>query len=291
MKTWDLIKLTALAKRTNGRAEIAVGLIDGPVTITHPGLMTENIREVPGRLPGVCSRASSIACMHGTKVAGILSGRRTSQVAGICPGCTLLVRPIFSETSAQKNNMPNTTPAQLAEAIVDTVKAGAKIINMSMGLEKTSLSRQRVIEEALNYAARRGVIVVAAAGNQGMLTSSTVTRYPWVIPVVAYNYQGRPMQLSNLSQSIGRLGLGASGDDMVSLNAAGGLSIFSGTSAATPFVTGAIALLWSEFPSASAVEIKNALLGAVNAARHSVVPPLLNAEAAYQQLKQTIRRN
>jgi hypothetical protein len=51
-----------------------------------------------------------------------------------------------------------------------------------------------------------------------------------------------------------------------------------------PFVTGAIALLWSEFPAASAAQIKLAVTQAAMPRRASVVPPLLDAWAAYQVL-------
>ena len=49
--------------------------------------------------------------------------------------------------------------------------------------------------------------MVAAAGNQGTLGSSAITRHPWVIPVVACDLRGRPMNESNLGSSIGRRGL------------------------------------------------------------------------------------
>ena len=51
---------------------------------------------------------------------------------------------------------------------------------------------------------------------------------------------------------------------------------------ATPFVTGAIALLWSAFPTATAMQVKFAITQAYAPRRTTVVPPLLNAWAAYQ---------
>jgi hypothetical protein len=80
-----------------GRPEVGVGLIDGPVALGHPGLAAGSIREIPGGLPGGCARASSVACGHGTFVAGILAARRDSPAPAICPGSTFLVRPIFAE--------------------------------------------------------------------------------------------------------------------------------------------------------------------------------------------------
>ena len=57
-----------------------------------------------------------------------------------------------------------------------------------------------------------------------------------------------------------------------------------GTSAAAPFVTGAIALLWSMFPDASTAEVKSAVTRA-DLRRATVVPPLLDAWAAYQLMQ------
>jgi hypothetical protein len=63
--------------------------------------------------------------------------------------------------------------------------------------------------------------VIVAAGNQGTLGSTAITCHPWVIPVVGYDLQGRPMNHSNLGSSIGRRGLGAPGDRITSIGANG----------------------------------------------------------------------
>src|SRR5215472_11205693 len=255
----DLVQLTALMDRTSGRPEISIGLIDGPVVLNQPDLVSTNISEVPGKLRGTCSRADSVACSHGTFVAGILSARRGSVAPAICPGCTLLLRPIFAETASGDGLMPSATPEQLAEAIVDCVDSGARLLNLSAALVEPSSQGERRLHEALDYAASRGAITVAAAGNQGTVGSSAITRHPAVIPVAACDLQGRPLAESNLGSSIGRLGLSAPGEGVTSLGTNGKPQTFGGTSAAAPFVTGAIALLWSEFASADATEIKLAV--------------------------------
>ena len=180
--------------------------------------------------------------------------------------------------------MPSATPLELAAAIIDCINAGARVINLSLGLAQPSTKGDQALEEALNQAIRRGVIVVAAAGNQGTLGSSAITRHPWVIPVVACDLRGRPMNESNMGSSIGRQGLMAPGDNIMSLGSEGQSLTLGGTSVAVPFVTGATALLWGEFPSATAAQIKLALTQASTPRRASVVPPLLDAEAAYQSL-------
>jgi subtilisin family serine protease len=280
----DLVKLKALMQRTSGSPEVKIGLVDGPVVTQHPDLAGEHLREIPGKNGGSCNQANSAACLHGTFVAGILSAKRTSPAPAICPSCTLLIRPIFAEATSGSEHMPSATPEELAAAIIECIDAGARVINLSLALEQPSTKGEQALEEALNQAVRRGVIVVAAAGNQGTLGSSAITRHPWVIPVVACDMRGRPVNESNLGSSIGRRGLRAPGDSITSLGSEGQSLTFSGTSVAVPFVTGAIALLWSEFPAAAAAQIKLSITQTATPRRASVVPPLLDAAAAYQIL-------
>lgn len=289
MNHLDLVKLPALMELTRGRSEIVVGLIDGPVAMNHPDLVSANIHEVPGGSQGTCVQTSSAACVHGTFIAGILCAKRGSVAPAICPGCTLLVRSIFLEMRAGEEQMPGATPEELGAAIVESVEAGARLLNLSVALTGASSREQRALEEALDYATRRGVLVVAAAGNQGTIGSTVITRHPWVIPVVACDLQGRPIGYSNLGGSIGRHGLRAPGENITSLGIDGKPLTFGGTSAATPFVTGALALLWSEFLTATAAEVKLAVTHTSATRRTTVVPALLDAWGAYQ-LMMTIHK-
>lgn len=284
MFSLNLINLTALMERTSGSPEVKIGLIDGPVVTTHPDLAGKHIREISGINGATCTQANSYACLHGTFVAGILSANRNSSAPAICPNCTLLIRPIFAETTSGREHMPTATPRELAAAIIECIESGVRVINLSLALGQPSTKGEQLLEEALAQAIRRGVIVIAAAGNQGTLGSSAITRHSWVIPVLACDRHGRPTNESNLGSSIGRRGLSAPGDGITSLGTAGRLQTLGGTSVAVPFVTGAIALLWSEFPSASASQIKLAITQASIPRRPSVIPPLLDAEAVYQIL-------
>lgn len=280
----DLVRLTPLMKRTSGRPGVTIGLIDGPVAINHPGLAGQHIIEVPGNGSGTCSKAQSAACLHGTFVAGILSGKRGSIAPAICPDCTLMVRPIFAEAVSSNGGMPSASPEELARAIHECVAAGAHVLNVSAALALSSINAERALEEALNHAARQGAIVVVAAGNQASLGSTALTRHPWVLPVAAYGFQGQPLTHTNLGNSIGRRGVGAPGEGVTSLGTDGKPLSLVGTSAAAPFVTGAIALLWSEFPDASATDLKFAITQSHLRRRATVVPPLLDAWASYQYL-------
>jgi subtilisin family serine protease len=281
----DLVGLSSLMRLTRGSREVVIGLLDGPVALDHPALATDSIRPLAGG--DQCVRAGSPACRHGTFVAGILAARRGGAAPGICPDCTVLVRPIFTETTGDGQPLPSATPRQLAAAIGECVDAGARVLNLSAGMSQPSTRQERELHEALDYAARHRALVVAAAGNQGTLGTSAITRHPWVIPVVGYGLDGRPLVHSNLGGSMGKRGLGAPGEKVTSLGPDGEPLTQAGTSFAAAFVTGAIALLWSVFPHASALEIKSAVTGCHGRRRRSVVPPLLDAWGAYQMLSAT----
>ena len=275
----DLVGLRPLMARSTGSSEVAIGLVDGPVVDNHPDLGSARIRNL--RPLGSCVVPASTACSHGTFVAGILVARRGSAAPAICPGCTLLVRPLFHEREIGDPTR-NPTPRELAEALVDCVRAGARIVNLSLSTGAPSISRERPLNEALDFAAGRGVIVVAAAGNDGMVGTSAITRHPAVIPVVSADRNGWPSRSSNLGGSIGRRGLSAPGEAIESLNSTGSTRIHGGTSSAAAFVTGTVALLWSLATHADASEIRTAVLGV--GPRQAVRPPLLNASDAMQRL-------
>jgi subtilisin family serine protease len=276
----ELVRLTALMDRTRGARGVAIGLVDGPVLTTHPDLAGSHLLELRAGDRGTCAQAGSVACTHGTFVAGILAARRGAAAPGICPDCTLAIRPILPETTGGPGHLPSATPEELAAAIVACIEAGVRVVNLSLGATPAGVRAERSLGAALDAAARRGVVVVAAAGNDATLTSSTVTRHPWVIPVAACDLTGRPVQWSTLGSSIARHGLLAPGTGVTSLGTGGASSTLSGTSVAVPFVSGTVALLCSEFPGATGAQIRAAVTRSPALRRHSVLPPLLDAEAA-----------
>lgn len=278
----DLVQLPVLMERTLGNPEVVLGLIDGPVAANHPEFSEARLQDLSGRKPGESGTSGAISCNHGTFVAGILCARRNSVAPAICPSCTVLVWPIFGEgTSA--GDAPNATSQQLAEAIIQTIKAGAHVLNLSVGLITASARGERELLHALDSAMQRGVLVIAAAGNQAMVGSTVITRHPWVVPVAACDLRGHPVRHSNLGRSIATRGLAAPGEGITSL-VAEGTATFEGTSAAAPFVSGTAALLWSLFPGVSASSIRGALTQSGSRRATNIVPKLLNAAQAYQAL-------
>ncbi|MFB7614067.1 S8 family serine peptidase [Kitasatospora sp. NPDC056181] len=279
--------LTRLMARGAGRPEVVVAVIDGLVALDHPGLVGRRLRILTdGGHGGACSRAGGggPACLHGTFVAGLLGAGRGWEPPGICPGCTLLLRPVFAADRDAGRAAPATRLEDLAAAVVETVDAGARVLNLSVGPDRPVGTAHRELEWALDHAANRGVITVVAAGNQGAVGTSVLTRHPWTIPVIAYDRRGRPMDLSNLGGSIGGRGIGAPGEAVTGLGPGDRPFALTGTSAAVPFVVGTVALLLSEFPAASPAEVRAAVLRTGSGRRRTVVPPLLDAWAAYTEL-------
>lgn len=272
----DQLRLSALMARSTGHSSVRIGLIDGPVA-AHPDLVSPLFI----LSDSACALPAGPACTHGTFVGGILGGRRGSAAPALCPACPLVVRPVFLDGDEAD---PVASPAELAQAILDVLRAGVRIINLSLAITPGPLAGEAALAAALDAAARADVLVVAAAGNFGRLASTALTRHPAVLTVVSCDASSRPSAFADLSTAAGRRGLMAPGEGIVSLHAGGGLRRASGTSFAAPFVTGIAALLASKFPQAGAAQLRFALAG--SARRRSVVPPLADADQAFQILAQ-----
>ena len=199
---------------------------------------------------------------------------------GVAIGASLAGRFGESRQPLDEHVLPGSEFCGVAICEAGFIQGAGKIEPEVVG----GLSETLIFEDAFDYAAVRGAICVAAAGNEGQLVSSAITRHQWVIPVAACDRAGHPAAASNLGHSIGRRGLLAPGEGIRSLEPENEEFTVSGTSCATPFVAGAAALLWSEFPKAKVGDIWQALnLGHVSR-RTSVVPPLLDAWQSYQWL-------
>lgn len=281
----DLIRIDPLMQASTGAPEVRIGIVDGPVEASVQALQNASIRVVGDTVEPACKATASLACAHGTFVAGLLAAGREQGVPGLCPGCTFLIRPIFCEQVPDGDPCPVVSAVDLARAVVELVEAGARILNLSLGLSNTSIRAQPELHEAIDFARRRGVLVVVAAGNHGGIGHVPLFVHPWVLPVVACDAGGRFQPSSNTGPSIGRTGLMAPGVDIPGISSTGeGIARMSGTSVAAPFVTGAAALLWSLYPALRVETLRKALL-LPGRARDKIIPPLLDAEASRQAIE------
>jgi subtilisin family serine protease len=271
----DLIGLRSVMALGLGHPDITVGILDGPVSGAHPDLADASMRTVGAHGPRAGGTNPAVSG-HGTAVAGILAADRRGRGIGVCPGCALIVRPVFDPGSGE-----NATASSLASGIVDCVRAGARLLNISAAYTGRVPLAEHELRQALDHAAARGVVVVVAAGNDGRVGGSPLTSHPWVIPVTSTDRTGAQLPAANIGGSIGRNGLRAPGQGIRSLTPGGGYDLFGGTSASAPLVTGALALAWSAALSVDATTVRGAVAGHVGR-RRSVVPPLLDARVLYR---------
>jgi len=286
VESLSLVNLPALMKLSRGNSSLSVGLIDGPVDFSHHAFKNSKIRTAKKDQMGACKNANSIACMHGTFVSGILCAD-SKKAPSISPGCELVLRPVFNEYQ-DANRVPNCSPEELADAIIETVDEGIRLINLSVELTEPHQANNEKLNEACSYAFNHNVILVGATGNSGTIGTPSLPSNPGIIYVAACNNVGQPLPLSNFGSSLSASGLMAPGSNIISTSPGNKYASMSGTSFAAPIVTGAIALLWSIHPNADHTEIKNAILRLPRNMKRSIIPPLLDAKSSLEILENVI---
>jgi thermitase len=189
---------------------------------------------------------------HGTHVAGIAAAalNNSQGSAGICPQCMIL--PVKVLDSGNKG-----TWGSVAAGIYYAVDQGARVINLSLGATVSS----RTLEDAISYAETHDVLVVASAGNAASTTPYYPAAIPYVIAVGATTDSDVQWSLSNEGD---HLDLSAPGYRIFStyhdLQQSDGYVFMSGTSMASPFVTGLAGLLASFDPTLTGAEIYDIMI-------------------------------
>jgi hypothetical protein len=196
---------------------------------------------------------------HGTHVAGTIgaAGNNNTGVAGV--NWNVRIMPI-KFLNAQGSG----TDADAVSAVLYAAQNGADVMNNSWASNDYS----QALADAIGVANQRNVLFVAAAGNDGTNNDSTPTYpasydLPNVVSVAATDNTDDLASFSNVGRQ--SVDLGAPGVDIYSTWTGGGYQYASGTSMATPHVSGAAALAKAAFPSASAAGLKALLLGSVDA--------------------------
>ncbi len=237
---------------TNGDPRVIVAILDGPVNRSHPALVGARLETVEAAVPAI-PRQGGPATRHGTAVASLIFGQHAagSPVRGIAPGCRGLVVPVFDDADglgegrADEPFRPVCSQLELARAILLAVEHGARIINISAGQPLPASSAYPAMADAVDRAVRRGVLVVAAAGNDGCPCEHIPAAMPGVLAVGAMDSRGRPIASSNWGASYRSAGLLAPGTGLLAARAGGTTEVVGGTSFATAIVAGSAALLAS----------------------------------------------
>jgi cyanobactin maturation PatA/PatG family protease len=242
--------ISELHEHTLGDPHVRIALLDGPVSLKHPCFKGAKLQVTSDLAVETCSTAGARSCDHGTRVASIIFGQhsQTSPHFGIAPACSGLVIPIFNDRPSQCGQIFAVSQDRLARAINIALHHRAAIINVSAGQLGIRSSASTALKDAVSECVRRGVIVIAAAGNEGRDCTHLPGVLPGVLVVGAVGRDGRPAAFSNYGAVYGPTGLLAPGEDIPCASYTAGVDHATGTSFAVPIVSGVVALLLALFP-------------------------------------------
>jgi hypothetical protein len=230
-----------LWNETLGDPRITVAVLDGPVDLTHTSLAGAELSLVPTLASTDTGRETALA--HGTLVASLIFGRHDRGVLGIAPACRGLIVPIFRD--GDNGQVLPCSQIDLARAITAAAEAGANIINVSGGEFSPSGAAYPLLNDIVKKYARRGILIVAAAGNDGCECLHIPAALADTLAVGAIDSQGRPLASSNWGAQYRANGILAPGTELAGAKLGGGAIAAAGSSIATAYVSGIAALLMS----------------------------------------------
>lgn len=223
----ELMGVPGIWKLSKGEGA-KVAILDTGIALEHPDLRDSiadakdftNSRSGPNDVQG-----------HGTHVAGTVAARENSSgVIGVAPKALLWVAKVLGDNGSGN-------AVSIAQGIEWAINNKVHIISMSLG----SSIPIPLIENAIKKAVKAGIFVICAAGNEGP-TLGTVgypARYKEAISVGSID---RRRRVSRFSSRGPQVDIVAPGDQILSCYPPKGLAKLSGTSMATPFVSGIVAL-------------------------------------------------
>jgi subtilisin family serine protease len=224
---------------------VPVAVIDSQIDDTHAEFSRSIIEmlDATGEDPGD-------ADAHGTSIAGVIAAQGT--LTGIAPQVRLVgIRAFLPDAQGSARS----TTWRIAAALDAAWQAEARVINMSFAGPEDPL-----VGEAIAGAARRGLIGVAAAGNDGPDAGPLYpAAYPGVIAVTAVDRDDAVYDHANRGDYIA---LAAPGVDILAPVPGNGYNITSGTSLAAAHVSGLAALVLSQQPDLTADEVADILSSA-----------------------------
>ena len=280
-----------------GSSDVIIAIVDSGIDHAHQDLVEKiwrNTGEIPDNgidddqngyiddirgwdftdIPNVAFKGDSVVgdndpideSGHGTHVAGIAAADVDNGlgVAGVAWNCTLMPLRAGASSGAGTNLQDDDSSA----AIVYAVDNGARIINMSWGSSRNSF----VIRDAIDYAYARGVLLIAAAGNERSRDTIYPAGYRKVIAVAATDQNKQRFYQSNFGASID---IGAPGNVILSTQIGNRYRRLTGTSMATPHVSGVAALILSKRPNLTHDEARQIILTTADSTLES--PELVGA--------------
>ena len=239
---------------TTGDTAIKVAVIDSGIDVAHPDLSGHMVNG-----PNFSAESDLLDhCGHGTHVAGIL-GATTNNGAGVVG--TAWNANVTSVKVLEDAPAPygcSGSASSIALGLRWAADNGMRIANMSLGGDPS-----QTIQDAVDYAQSRGVLIIAAADNGGSSIPVYPAAYDGVISVGSSTTSDTLASFSNRGNWVDIL---APGVNILStwpttLTPSNPYSVQSGTSMSTPMVAGTAALLWSARPYLSGDGVAERILG------------------------------
>jgi hypothetical protein len=214
-----------------------VAVLDTGIDVTHPDF-AGRAKLGPSFVSGAATSADDHG--HGTHVAGVIGAKSGNGIgiAAVAPEVRILGIKVL-------NSGGSGTLGSVVAGLFAAQAAGARIVNLSFGTP----TRSSVLELAIAQIVATGVIVVAAAGNEGTDFPSYPAGFGGVVAVAAVDSAGNRASFSSGGPLVQ---VAAPGVDIVSLSRNSGYTIGSGTSQAAPIVSGAIATMLAFRPKLTA---------------------------------------
>ncbi|MCZ8361686.1 MAG: S8 family serine peptidase, partial [Microcystis sp. LE19-251.1A] len=256
-----------------GNPNLVIGVIDTGVDYNHQDLVG-NIWTNPGEIAGdgidndgngyiddirgwdfaYNDNNPSDVYGHGTHVSGTIAGKGNNGVGVTGVAWNAKIMPLKF-----LNDQGSGSTSNAILAINYATAKGVKLTNNSWGGGGYS----QALYDAINAAGQAGALFIAAAGNDAKNTDTSPS-YPAsynLANIISVASTTRTDALSSFSNyGLTSVDLGAPGSEIYSLAPGGGYATLSGTSMASPHVAGAAALLWSQNPTWTAQQVKNALM-------------------------------
>jgi hypothetical protein len=236
------IRMPAAWDISTGNAALTIAMVDTGVDLSHPDLtpnLVEGITLIDPDAPPQDDNG------HGTNVAGVIAAAANNErgVAGILWNAKLMpIKALQGDGTGDE--------AKLGEGILYAVDHGAKIVVMSLGLNKYS----SYLSDIVQYAEDHGVLLVAATGNEGNRVKYPAA-YPTVLAVGGMAVNKRADERSNSGPEIDLVAPW----DVFTTAAGGGYEFKDGTSMAAPQVAAVAALIWAKHPEMQPYEVRSLL--------------------------------
>ncbi|MEV7320951.1 type VII secretion-associated serine protease mycosin [Streptomyces sp. NPDC093970] len=261
---WGLaaLHLDEVWRTTKGKG-VTVAVLDTGVEADHPDL-TGNVLPAKDMIGFGARQGQRDWARHGTAMAGIIAGHGHGAgdgegVMGVAPEARILpVRVILEDGDGARGKARSTRGNALAEGIRWAADHGADVINLSLGDDSDSAHPEASEDEAIQYALKKDVVVVASAGNGGDKGDhvSYPAAYPGVIAATAVDKFGTRAAFSTRRWYAT---VSAPGVDIVIADPDHRYYEGWGTSAASAFVSGAVALIKAARPGLTPAQIKKLL--------------------------------